>query len=80
MSPTRRQAQALEIWKFGGASLADTAGIRRAAELVAGHRGPLVVVCSAMAGVTDQLIDGARQAVGGDQKQAGRFWRRSSAP
>ena len=56
----------LEVWKFGGVSLADAAAFRRAAALVAAHRGPLVVVVSAMAGVTDTLLDGARRAAAGD--------------
>lgn len=46
----------LEIWKFGGAALADAKAIHTAAERVAGHRGPLVVVASALAGVTDLLL------------------------
>jgi aspartokinase/homoserine dehydrogenase 1 len=60
----------LEVWKFGGASLADAAAIRKAAELAAAHAGPLVVVASALAGVTDLLLDGARAAVSGDTRQA----------
>jgi aspartokinase len=52
----------LEIWKFGGASLADAAAIERAAALVAAHGGPLVVVASALAGVTDLLLNGAALA------------------
>lgn len=45
-----------EIWKFGGASLADGHAITRAAALIAAHDGPLVVVASALAGVTDLLL------------------------
>jgi bifunctional aspartokinase / homoserine dehydrogenase 1 len=56
----------LEIWKFGGASLADAAAVRHAIDLVRRHKGPLVVVPSALAGVTDQLLDGARRAAAGD--------------
>lgn len=62
----------LAVWKFGGASLADAAAIRRAAALIKEHRGPLVVVCSALAGVTDQLLECARLSVAGDAKQAAR--------
>ncbi|HET9316775.1 MAG TPA: aspartate kinase [Vicinamibacteria bacterium] len=58
------------IWKFGGASLADADGLRRAATLVAGHRGRLVLVASALAGVTDLLLDGAHRSAAGDE-QAG---------
>ncbi len=47
---------ALEIWKFGGAALADEHGIRRAADQINAHRGPVVVVASALAGVTDLLL------------------------
>jgi aspartokinase/homoserine dehydrogenase 1 len=55
----------LEVWKFGGASLADAAAVRHAVSLVRAHRGPLVVVVSALAGVTDALLDGARRAAAG---------------
>jgi aspartate kinase len=64
--------RSLEVWKFGGASLADARAIARAAALIADHRGPLVIVASALAGVTDMLIDGARRAVGGGAAEAGR--------
>ena len=55
----------LEVWKFGGASLADAAAIRKAAALIAGHPGPLVIVASALAGVTDALLEGAHGAAAG---------------
>ncbi len=65
--PSRKRAKgSLEVWKFGGASLADAAAVRRAVELIKSHRGPLVIVVSAMAGVTDLLLEGARAAVGGN--------------
>ncbi len=54
-----------EIWKFGGASLADAAAIHKAAALIAGHPGRLVIVASALAGVTDLLLEGANQAASG---------------
>src|SRR5262245_57963980 len=62
--------RSLDVWKFGGASVADAAGLRRAAGLVAGHRGPLVVVVSAVAGVTDSLLAGAGRAAEGDRSVA----------
>jgi aspartokinase/homoserine dehydrogenase 1 len=70
----RRPSSALPlaVWKFGGASLADAAAIGRAAALIDAHPGPLVVVCSAMAGVTDQLLEGARLAVEGEERAAAR--------
>ena len=60
----------LEVWKFGGASLADAAAVRNAVSLIRAHRGPLVVVVSALAGVTDSLLDGARRSVAGDAEAA----------
>lgn len=60
----------LEIWKFGGASLADAAAIRRAVGLISTHSGRLVIVASALAGVTDLLLDGARRSAAGDTSVA----------
>jgi bifunctional aspartokinase / homoserine dehydrogenase 1 len=62
----------LEVWKFGGASLADAAAIQKAVALIAGHSGPLLVVASALAGVTDLLLGGAAAATGGRSAEAGR--------
>ena len=71
MAKTRaRRRPPLEVWKFGGASLADAAAVRHAVSLVRAHRGPLVVVVSALAGVTDALLDGARRAVAGRPEAA----------
>lgn len=69
-SPRPAAGRALQVWKFGGAALADADGILRAARLVARHDGPLVVVASALFGVTDALLAGARQAAAG-QASAG---------
>jgi aspartokinase/homoserine dehydrogenase 1 len=52
----------LEVWKFGGASLADGRAIAEAAARIAAHRGPLVVVASALAGMTDLLLQSTPQA------------------
>ena len=62
----------LDIWKFGGASLADAPAIDQAAGLIAAHKGPLIVVASALAGVTDLLLEGASEAAGGTAAAAGR--------
>jgi bifunctional aspartokinase / homoserine dehydrogenase 1 len=56
------QRRHLEVWKFGGASLADAAAIRRAAAIITAHTGPLVVVASALGGITDLLLGGAQKA------------------
>ncbi len=54
--------------KFGGTSLADAGRIRRVAALVSerAERRPLVVV-SALAGVTNQLVEAAALAEAGDE-------------
>lgn len=55
------------VHKLGGASLADAPAFRRAVALLREQPKPIVVVVSAMAGVTDALLEIARQAVEGDQ-------------
>ncbi len=72
---TARPQQALEVWKFGGASLADGPAIARAATRIAAHDGPLVVVASALGGITDLLLDGAAHAVEGRADEANRVAR-----
>ena len=55
--------------KFGGASLADSAAVRHAVDIIQSHRPePTVVVVSAMAGVTDALLEVAQQAGAGDER------------
>jgi aspartokinase/homoserine dehydrogenase 1 len=68
----RTRPGGLEIWKFGGASLADAAAIQRAAALIGAHPGPLVIVASALGGVTDLLLNGAALAASGKADEAGR--------
>ena len=64
MPPSKR---APHVHKFGGASLADAAAIAHAVAIVRSHRStPVVVVVSAMAGVTDQLFAVAEHAVRGE--------------
>src|SRR6187200_3732067 len=79
-SRTARRSQPLEVWKFGGASLASAEQIQKAAALIAKHHGPLVVVPSALSGVTDLLLEGAAQALAGRRtevsKAAATFLRR----
>ncbi len=58
------------VWKFGGASLADAAAVGAAADRIAAHDGPLVVVASALAGITDLLLQGADHAVAGRARES----------
>src|SRR5439155_137397 len=69
-APMAPRSRPPHIHKFGGASLADAAGVRRAVEIVLTHRpGPQVVVVSAMGGVTDALLEAARRATRGETSQ-----------
>ncbi len=56
--------------KFGGTSVGDALCIRRAAEIVAAASGTgeVVVVVSAMSGVTNRLITAAHAAAKGDER------------
>ena len=58
------------VMKFGGTSVGDATCIRRAAEIVkaAAERQPVVVVVSAMSGVTNRLIEAARRAEAGEEE------------
>jgi aspartate kinase len=59
------------LMKFGGTSVGDAKAIERVAAIVRGRlpQHPVIVV-SAMARVTDQLLQAARAAGGGDRKAA----------
>ena len=57
----------ITVHKFGGASLADAAAVAHAVEIAAGQPAGAVVVVSALAGVTDALLEGAKQAAAGDE-------------
>ena len=64
-----RHRRAPSVHKFGGASLADSPAVCHAVEIIGSYRPePTVVVVSAMAGVTDALLEVARQAGDGDER------------
>jgi aspartokinase/homoserine dehydrogenase 1 len=64
-----RSRRAPHVHKFGGASLADSAAVRHAVEIIRSHRSePTVVVVSAMAGTTDALFEVAQQAGAGEAR------------
>lgn len=52
----------MRVLKFGGAALADAAGLRTVAGIVARAPRPAVVVVSALSGVTDDLLNLQRAA------------------
>ena len=57
------------VHKFGGTSLGDAERIREAARLVAACGGPCVVIVSALAGVTDQLLELAEEVSRGAETE-----------
>ena len=61
----------LQVMKFGGTSVGDAECIRRAAEIVfdAAKSNSVVVVVSAMSGVTNRLIAAAQKASSGDRDE-----------
>ncbi len=46
----------MKVFKFGGTSVGSTEGLEHVKRIVAAETGPLVVVVSALGGVTDQLL------------------------
>ena len=62
----------LQVMKFGGTSVGDAECIRRAAEIVfdAVKDNSVVVVVSAMSGVTNRLIAAALQSASGSREEA----------
>ena len=64
--------RALRVMKFGGTSVGDAACIARAAQIAAeaARDSAVVVVVSAMGGVTDRLIEAATQAKAGHREKS----------
>ncbi len=58
------------IHKFGGAALADAGSIRSAVEVFRAQAGAKVAVVSALAGVTDALLEVGSRALAGDELEA----------
>jgi len=64
------QKKPLRIMKFGGTSVGDVSSIEKVVEIIrdAASESNVVVVVSAMSGVTNQLIEAATQAESGNRK------------
>ena len=62
---TEREGAAMKILKFGGTSLEDPERIRASMAIIqaTAARGPVVVVVSAMGGVTDALLEVSRRSI-----------------
>src|SRR5271166_7201527 len=61
----------LQIMKFGGTSVGDAPSIRKVIEIIrdAAHTSDLVVVVSAMSGVTNKLVEAATQSEAGNRDE-----------
>ncbi|MGB2664464.1 MAG: aspartate kinase [Candidatus Acidiferrum sp.] len=68
----RRRKRALRVMKFGGTSVGNAACMERAAQIIqnASRDSNVVVVVSAMSGVTDSLIKVATLLEAGDRERA----------
>jgi bifunctional aspartokinase / homoserine dehydrogenase 1 len=74
MSPTRANSnhRTLQVMKFGGTSVADPMCIRNVVKIVrkASLANSIVVVVSAMSGVTNKLVEAAARSEAGDSASA----------
>ncbi len=58
----------IAVHKFGGASLADATAVSHAVDIAVAQDTRSVIVVSALAGVTDALLEGARRAASGEER------------
>jgi len=73
----RETKRPLRVLKFGGTSVGDASRIARVVDIIssASRDADLVVVISAMGGVTNRLVEAARQAEVGNEKAVGELLR-----
>lgn len=73
--PGKGRSKPLQVMKFGGTSVGDAAAIRKVVEIIlsAVKDTSVVVVVSAMAGVTNKLIEAAGCAESGDEQNLSRI-------
>src|SRR5215472_1312843 len=71
-TPKRQMKRRLQVMKFGGTSVGDAACIARTAKIVvdAAKENRCVAVVSAMGGVTNRLVEAAKQAQAGKATEA----------
>ncbi len=60
----------IQVFKFGGTSLGTPENIKLALDIVKKRQSKLIVVVSAMGGITDRLLDSANTAATGDLQTA----------
>jgi len=56
----------MKVLKFGGTSVGSIESIQNVKKIAEAHQEPIIVVVSALGGITDQLLKTARMAVAGD--------------
>ena len=57
----------MHVLKFGGTSVGSIASIKNVKDIVEGRKEPVIVVVSALGGITDRLIATANKAAAGDE-------------
>ena len=68
--------QEIEVFKFGGVAVGNAEAIRTAVAHVRAAKSRLVVIVSAMNGITDLLLEAAQSALRGDRVRAATRHRR----
>jgi len=64
----------MKVLKFGGTSVGSTESILNVKKIVEGQEEPVIVVVSALGGITDKLIKTSQMAVKGDPLYQKSFW------
>lgn len=60
----------MKVFKFGGASVKDAAGVKNTASIICAEHDPLVVVVSAMGKTTDALVEVTKNYFAGNTEHA----------
>ena len=64
----------MKVLKFGGTSVGSTESILNVKKIVESQNEPVIVVVSALGGITDKLIKTSQMAVEGDSLYQKCFW------
>ena len=63
----------MKVMKFGGTSVGSVESILRVKRIVEAQQEPVIVVVSALGGITDKLIQTSRMAAAGDAAYENEF-------
>ncbi len=64
----------MKVLKFGGTSVGSVESVLKVKDIVEAQQEPVIVVVSALGGITDQLIKTSQMAVEGDSMYQRSFW------